>query len=77
MKGPREFLRHSRGDGHLPTAGASLVLFCFRADERVAVCRCAGDTIPFYNKFGFVEHGKEFMDAGLPHKKMKLKLLPG
>ena len=31
--------------------------------------------IPFYQKFGFVEHGKEFMDAGLPHKKMKLKLL--
>lgn len=32
--------------------------------------------IPFYQKFGFVEHGKEFMDAGMPHKKMKLKLLP-
>ena len=31
--------------------------------------------IPFYHKFGFVEHGKEFMDAGMPHKKMKLKLL--
>jgi predicted GNAT family N-acyltransferase len=32
--------------------------------------------IPFYQKFGFVEYGKEFMDAGLPHKRMKLKLLP-
>jgi predicted GNAT family N-acyltransferase len=32
--------------------------------------------IPFYRKFGFVESGKEFMDAGLPHKKMSLKLLP-
>jgi predicted GNAT family N-acyltransferase len=32
--------------------------------------------IPFYQKFGFVEYGKEFMDAGMPHKKMKLKLLP-
>jgi len=32
--------------------------------------------IPFYHKFGFVEHGQEFMDAGLPHKKMTLKLLP-
>jgi predicted GNAT family N-acyltransferase len=32
--------------------------------------------IPFYRAFDFVEHGKEFMDAGLPHKKMKLKLLP-
>ncbi len=34
------------------------------------------NAIPFYHKFGFVEHGKEFMDAGIPHKKMKLKLLP-
>ncbi|MDD5057181.1 MAG: GNAT family N-acetyltransferase [Sideroxydans sp.] len=33
--------------------------------------------IPFYHKFGFVEYGKEFMDAGMPHKKMKLKLLAG
>lgn len=32
--------------------------------------------MPFYHQFGFVEHGKQFMDAGLPHKKMKLKLLP-
>lgn len=32
--------------------------------------------IPFYQKFGFVEHGKEFMDAGMPHKKMRLKFMP-
>ena len=32
--------------------------------------------IPFYQNFGFIEHGKEFLDAGMPHKKMKLKLLP-
>jgi predicted GNAT family N-acyltransferase len=32
--------------------------------------------LQFYHLFGFVEHGKEFMDAGMPHKKMKLKLSP-
>jgi len=32
--------------------------------------------LPFYHLFGFVEHGKEFMDAGMPHKKMTLKLKP-
>ncbi|MBI5890657.1 MAG: GNAT family N-acetyltransferase [Nitrosomonadales bacterium] len=32
--------------------------------------------LPFYHLFGFVEHGKEFMDAGMPHRKMKLKLTP-
>ncbi len=32
---------------------------------------------PFYRNFGFVEYGAEFMDAGIPHKKMKLSLVPG
>jgi predicted GNAT family N-acyltransferase len=30
--------------------------------------------LPFYRGFGFVEQGKEFMDAGLPHIRMLLKL---
>ncbi len=30
--------------------------------------------LPFYRKFGFVEEGEEFMDAGIPHRKMRLKL---
>lgn len=30
--------------------------------------------IPFYHTFGFVEYGEEFLDAALPHKKMKLQL---
>jgi predicted GNAT family N-acyltransferase len=30
--------------------------------------------IPFYHTFGFAEYGEEFLDAGMPHKKMKLKL---
>jgi predicted GNAT family N-acyltransferase len=30
--------------------------------------------IPFYRRFDFVEQGQEFMDAGLPHIKMSLKL---
>jgi predicted GNAT family N-acyltransferase len=30
--------------------------------------------MPFYRTFDFVEHGDVFMDAGLPHIKMALKL---
>jgi predicted GNAT family N-acyltransferase len=30
--------------------------------------------VPFYRSFGFVEHGEEFLDAGLPHIKMTLKI---
>jgi len=33
--------------------------------------------VPFYRKFDFVEEGETFMDAGLPHIKMRLKLLSG
>lgn len=28
--------------------------------------------LPFYRRFGFVEEGEEFMDAGIPHRKMRL-----
>lgn len=31
----------------------------------------------FYRSFDFVEEGKIFIDAGLPHIKMRLKLLAG
>ena len=30
--------------------------------------------IKFYEKFGFVAYGEEFMDAGIPHYHMKLTL---
>ncbi|MBU1214396.1 MAG: GNAT family N-acetyltransferase [Gammaproteobacteria bacterium] len=32
--------------------------------------------VPFYQGFGFVAQGKEFLDAGLPHIKMTLELQP-
>ncbi|MFZ5523832.1 MAG: GNAT family N-acetyltransferase [Pseudomonadota bacterium] len=35
------------------------------------------NAVPFYRKFDFVEEGKVFMDAGLPHIKMRLKLFSG
>ena len=31
------------------------------------------DAIGFYRRFGFVETGDEFMEAGIPHKKMVLR----
>ena len=32
--------------------------------------------LPFYERFGFVEEGEVFMDANIPHRKMRLKLTP-
>jgi predicted GNAT family N-acyltransferase len=30
--------------------------------------------LPFYRNFGFIEEGEDFMDAGIPHRKLRLKL---
>jgi len=30
----------------------------------------------FYHSFDFIEEGEQFLDAGLPHIKMRLKLFP-
>lgn len=32
--------------------------------------------VPFYESFGFIRQGEQFIDAGLPHIKMKLELKP-
>lgn len=31
-------------------------------------------SMPFYHALGFIEEGKEFDDAGIPHKRMVLRL---
>jgi predicted GNAT family N-acyltransferase len=30
--------------------------------------------VPFYTKFGFVAEGEEFAEAGIPHRRMRLRL---
>lgn len=32
--------------------------------------------LPFYEKFGFTAYGDEFMDADIPHRRMKLSITP-
>lgn len=41
---------------------------------REAVMDAQTRAVAFYRNFGFVEEGKEFMDAGIPHIRMRLKL---
>lgn len=33
--------------------------------------------LPFYERLGFVAEGPEFLDAGIPHRHMRLRLAPG
>jgi predicted GNAT family N-acyltransferase len=44
--------------------------------NKVIEARLAAQTyaIPFYEKLGFIAHGEEFMDAGIPHVNMRLQL---
>ena len=30
--------------------------------------------LPFYRRFGFVEEGEVFTDAGMPHRRMRMHL---
>jgi len=30
--------------------------------------------LPFYRNFGFVEEGEDFLDAGIPHRKIRMNL---
>ncbi|MFY9494463.1 MAG: GNAT family N-acetyltransferase, partial [Limnochordia bacterium] len=30
--------------------------------------------IPFYSRLGFVAEGDEFLDGGIPHRRMRLRL---
>lgn len=32
------------------------------------------DAISFYRRFGYTEEGEEFMDAGIPHRRMRRRL---
>lgn len=41
---------------------------------REALVDAQTQALPFYRGFGFVEEGDEFMDAGIPHVRMRLGL---
>ena len=45
-----------------------------RGEFREAILYAQLESMPFYARFGFAEEGEVFMDAGIPHKRMKLAL---
>lgn len=45
-----------------------------RGEFRDAMLDAQLDSIPFYARLGFAEEGEVFMDAGIPHKRMRLIL---
>jgi len=53
------------------------ILEDLRTSKKAAWATLGAQTyaIPFYEKLGFVVYGDEYMDAGIPHKDMKLDLV--
>jgi predicted GNAT family N-acyltransferase len=67
-------LREHRGAGR----GAALMRRVM-ADARALGCRelvldAQVYVIPFYERLGFAAKGDEFLDAGIPHRRMRLRL---
>lgn len=55
--------------------GARLIGFAVEVARDKGEARCylesQADKIGFYERLGFVAFGEEFMDAGIPHRKMR------
>jgi len=51
-------------------------LFAAAREQRLPECYLDSQVsaLGFYKKLGFIEEGEEFMDAGIPHLRMRLKL---
>lgn len=67
-------LRSYRGIG---VGGAILRLLMAKATSREmpqVMLNAQISALTFYERFGFITEGAEFMDAGIPHRKMRLKM---
>lgn len=67
-------LKEFRGHG---VGAAMLKRLIERARERgMDTCALNSQThaLGFYSRFGFEAHGNEFLDAGIPHRHMTMKL---
>ena len=65
-------LRQARGAG----VGSALLRALLQAardrGDREVLLSAQTHAIPFYERFGFVVDGKEYDDAGIPHRQMRL-----
>lgn len=55
--------------------GAKLIVFAIEQARAKGQARCylesQSDKVGFYERLGFMAFGDEFMDAGIPHRKMR------
>lgn len=58
--------------------GTALMRFCLKLARQCGLSRvhldAQVDALPFYTRLGFIAEGEVFMDAGIPHRHMHLRL---
>ena len=67
-------LKHWRGRGVGSALLQSLINVARSRGECAVVLNAQSRAIRFYEYHGFIAHGDEFLDAGIPHRRMRLSL---
>lgn len=67
-------LREWRGSGVGQALMASLIRLASESGQDEVTLHAQTSALRFYELLGFVAHGETFMDAGIPHRAMTLKL---
>jgi predicted GNAT family N-acyltransferase len=67
-------LKSWRGKGVGATLLKELISMAREEGRQSVVLSAQTHAIPFYAKFGFEPEGEGFMDAGIPHQAMRLRL---
>jgi predicted GNAT family N-acyltransferase len=67
-------LREARGTGIGTAIMREAIGHAAALGYREVVLHSVTDVAPFYERLGFVAHGEEFEEAGIPHVRMRLSL---
>ena len=69
--GRMAILQKHRGKGYGKLMMENVLNFLFSKKPNIIVLYAQITVLGFYRKFGFVEIGDEFLDAGIKHKEMR------
>jgi predicted GNAT family N-acyltransferase len=69
-------LKPFRGTGVGAALLGALLQRAREEDMREIRLHAQTHAVGFYRKFGFAAHGKEYLEAGIPHVEMRLRLAP-
>ena len=67
-------LRSARGEGVGSALLAALMTEARRRGHRQAVLSAQTHAVAFYQRYGYIVEGAEYMDAGIPHVDMRCML---